>query len=149
MNTGEKIKLARRKAGLTQKELGEKLKVSQAMIGQYENGKRNPKLQTVRKIADALEINLFDLIDDFEQYSPEEIAQDFRERIKEGAEITKNAAESTASAISEMAKVGLALSDEAKETLLLHHYDKLNRSGKFEAIKRVEELTEIKKYTED
>ena len=34
-----------------------------------------------------------------------------------------------------------------KETILLEHYNKLNEKGKDEAIKRVSELTEIKKYT--
>lgn len=32
---------------------------------------------------------------------------------------------------------------------LLSHFQGLNNLGKIEAIKRVEELTEIKKYTED
>ncbi len=40
MIIGEKIKDARKKAKLSQKELGMKLGVSQAMIAQYESGKR-------------------------------------------------------------------------------------------------------------
>ena len=40
LNTGEKIKLARKRAGLTQKELGEKLGITYQQIGQYENGKK-------------------------------------------------------------------------------------------------------------
>lgn len=66
LNTGEKIKQARKKAGITQKELGKKLKVSQAMIGQYESGKRKPKLETLDKIADALGADVWDLYEDFE-----------------------------------------------------------------------------------
>lgn len=54
MSIGEKIKTARKKAGLTQKELGEKLGVSAAMIAQYETGKRTPKISTIEKIINAI-----------------------------------------------------------------------------------------------
>ena len=37
MSIGEQIKKYRNEVGLSQKELGEKLGVSQAMIAQYEN----------------------------------------------------------------------------------------------------------------
>lgn len=61
MNIGENIRLARKNANLTQKELGEFLGVSQAMIGQYEKGIRNPKIETLGKIAHALNVELYDL----------------------------------------------------------------------------------------
>lgn len=64
MNTGEKIKQARINSGLSQNELGKKLNVSQAMIAQYEKGTRNPKLSTLRKIADALDVSTSDLAED-------------------------------------------------------------------------------------
>ena len=54
MDIGEKIKAARKSAGLTQKELGEKLGVSAAMIAQYETGKRTPKISTIEKIMNAI-----------------------------------------------------------------------------------------------
>lgn len=66
MNIGEKIKHSRKTAGLTQKELGESLGVSAAMIAQYESGKRKPKLETLDKIATALGIDLWGLYDDYE-----------------------------------------------------------------------------------
>ena len=62
MNTGERIKQARKNAGLSQKELGEKLEISPVMISQYENGVRNPKLKTLQKIADALGVLMSDLL---------------------------------------------------------------------------------------
>ena len=57
MTTGERIYIARKRSGLTQKELGEKLGVSASMIGQYENGFRNPKKKTLERIADALGVS--------------------------------------------------------------------------------------------
>lgn len=62
MTIGESIKIERKKAGLTQKELGQKIGVTHQTIAQWENGWRNPKIETVEKIADALEIGLFDLM---------------------------------------------------------------------------------------
>ena len=62
MNIGENIKNIRKEKGLTQAELGEKLSVSQQMIGQYENGKNSPQMDTLKKIATALEVNIVDLI---------------------------------------------------------------------------------------
>ena len=62
MTIGEKIKDARKKAGLTQEQLAEKLEVSQVMVAQYENNVRNPKLETLKKISNALEVDLFDII---------------------------------------------------------------------------------------
>lgn len=62
MTIGEKIQRSRKEAGLSQRELGERLKVSQAMIAQYENGKRIPKTETIRKIAYALNVPITELI---------------------------------------------------------------------------------------
>ena len=56
MNPGERIKKLRKEKGMTQKELAKKLGFSPSHLGQYENGYRNPKPSTVKKIADALEV---------------------------------------------------------------------------------------------
>ncbi|MCI9083666.1 MAG: helix-turn-helix domain-containing protein [Lachnospiraceae bacterium] len=63
MTIGEEIKRTRKKVGLSQKELGERLNVSQSMIAQYENGKRMPKIETLQKIADALEVELWEMVE--------------------------------------------------------------------------------------
>lgn len=62
MTIGENIKKIRKEKRLTQKELAQRLNVSQANLAQYENGKRNPKLATLQKIADALEVSVSDLL---------------------------------------------------------------------------------------
>lgn len=62
MKIGENIRHARQKAGLTQKELGEKLGISQAAVGQFESDKANPKIETLMKIATALNIKLSELV---------------------------------------------------------------------------------------
>lgn len=58
---GEKIKAARQKIGITQKQLAERLGTSPQNLAQYENGKRQPKLETLEKIAEALGVDVWDL----------------------------------------------------------------------------------------
>lgn len=53
MTIGQNIKQARNYMGLTQRELAEKLGVTQSMITAYETGARNPKNSTLSKIATA------------------------------------------------------------------------------------------------
>lgn len=63
MTTGERIKQARIAAGLKQKELAEKLGVSYTLVSQYERNIRNPKFETLKRIAGALNISAYDLLD--------------------------------------------------------------------------------------
>lgn len=63
LSTGMRIKLARVEAGLTQTELARKCNVPYQSISQWECGLRNPKLETLRKIANALGIPLETFID--------------------------------------------------------------------------------------
>ena len=55
--TGRAIKNARIRKGLTQAELAKKLGMSPSYIGQYESGNRNPKPETLMRIADALDVS--------------------------------------------------------------------------------------------
>lgn len=64
MTVGERIKAARKQKGLTQKELAEILNIAFPNISQYERGERNPKLSTLQRIADALEIPVDMLLPD-------------------------------------------------------------------------------------
>ena len=63
MTIGERLRTLRKEAGLTQKELGEKLGVSASMIGQYETNLRKPKIETLEKIAAVLNISISELVD--------------------------------------------------------------------------------------
>lgn len=63
MTTGQRIKAARKKAGVTQEELGKKLGVSPSFVAQYETGKRNPKIETLQNLANALGVPVYELID--------------------------------------------------------------------------------------
>lgn len=64
MEIGKKIKTMRKQKGLTQKELAQKLGVSQQMINQYENNSSNLTFETLQKIATALDVSINELIDE-------------------------------------------------------------------------------------
>ena len=52
---GKNIKRIRKEKGLTQKKLSELSNINEVQIRQYELGKANPKIETIEKIAKALE----------------------------------------------------------------------------------------------
>ena len=71
MTTGQLLRRARKKAGLTQAELAEKLNISYQNISQWERDLRQPKVETLEKIAEALKISPADLgIIRYEAYFP-------------------------------------------------------------------------------
>lgn len=61
MTLAEKIKLARTKSGMTQKEVASRMEISQQAYGQYESGKREPKPETIARIANALGVTRYEL----------------------------------------------------------------------------------------
>lgn len=123
MDLGSNIKKYRKEAGLTQKELAEILGVAVGTIQQYELGKRQPRLEMINRIAGALDMGVRRLYPDFsyEEWKKTETYKD--------------------------AQLQNAL--DPLRPQLMSHFQKLNDLGKEEAVKRVEELTEIKKYTKE
>lgn len=160
MTTGGKIKEIRKQKKISQQILGKSLGVSQTMIAQYEKGDRLPKIGTLRRIAEALEVPLYALLD-WNQYTTEDFKEDMGSTIK--SSISK-IPEQFPSAIKEALKTSVnnldeisvdlqrqtqkALDEDWRGSLLLSHFSKLNSTGRNEAVKRVSELSEIKKYTE-
>lgn len=80
MNIGKKIKEYRKKMGLTQKELAEKINKSEVTIRKYETGQREPKMDVIQEICTALNVSMTDFGKElFEDY-------DFNNIIKEAKE---------------------------------------------------------------
>lgn len=59
-----RLKKLRSDSKLTQKQLAEKLSVSQNAVYNWENGKREPNLDMMKKIAKVFDIALYILLDD-------------------------------------------------------------------------------------
>ena len=136
MTTGENIKKARKKAGLTQKELGEKLDVGAATVSAFEKDKTNIKHSTLEKIAKALDVNVFDLYD-------EPIKSIMKEEADKYARVYRVAIDPFKKAMQSLTP------QDSRKITLDTYYDSLNEAGQVEAVKRVEELTYIPKYKKE
>ncbi len=62
VGVGEQIMLARRRANLTQRQLGDRLGVSHVAVGDIERGKTKPNLDHLAAIAEALDVPLSRLL---------------------------------------------------------------------------------------
>ena len=58
MDVGKRIQEARKKAGMKQSDLAERLGVAVITIGQYERGKRQPRIEQLKSIASALDVDV-------------------------------------------------------------------------------------------
>lgn len=121
--TGDMIRKYRTEKGLTQKKLGELCGIADSNIRKYESGNQNPKIETLQKIADALDIPV--------------------NRLLAGKIISRDELKE------KLSEYGLThlVPDTEEERTVLENCKKLNETGKKEAAKRVEKLTHLEKYT--
>ena len=59
---GRRIKEARESAGLTQRELGDRIGVVEMTVSRYERGVNQPTIEGLSAIADALGVSLVELL---------------------------------------------------------------------------------------
>ena len=118
MNNFAKIfKQIRLENGMTQQEMAQLLGVSRSAIGMYETNDREPNLETVILISEKFKVSLKYLL-------------------------TGNISDSECYDLDK-----IKLNENINARKLFDNYKQLNTKGKKEANKRVEELTEISKYT--
>lgn len=129
MTVGEKIKSARKKAGLTQKQLGERLGITFQSVAQWETGKRIPKIETLQKIADALCIDV--------HYFTEENAEIY----EDGVVILLD------SSLTNDERERVHLNPNNRLRTLLSLYDKLNSVGQDSLVRYAMELIAAKDFT--
>lgn len=58
MTTGQRIRIARKKANMTQAELASRLHIPYQSIGQWERDLRNPKYETLQALANELDVTV-------------------------------------------------------------------------------------------
>lgn len=165
MSIGENIKKIRVDAGLTQKELGERLGITSQSIAQWETGRREPKYQSMVKIADALNVPVSSLygISEDNQYKQDAIKQALDLSVQDDGRIdTKAFSENLDYEYGVMSDADIAYvngeieklclktfniwSEDELRTLMNGYFSGLNRFGQIEAIRRVQELICMKKY---
>lgn len=125
MNFGKRLKEARNKIGFTQKQLAGKLGMAYQQIGQYESNTRNPKKETVAKIAAALNLG-YSYTSDGEPYFYDFVDTVANQEHNEDKIFNFQQAD-----------------DEARIITL---FNKLNGEGKDKAVEQVKLLTKIPDY---
>jgi len=75
MTFGEKLKNARKEAGLSQEQLAEKMSVSRSAIAKWETDKGMPDVNNLKAIAQLLNVSVDYLLDDDEKLSFNEIKE--------------------------------------------------------------------------
>ena len=84
MKTSDKIKKIRLEKGIKQKDIAQKIGVAQPTYIQWEKGTRNPKRETLIKIATALDVPVALLYDDYVFKDPYEgMTEEERQREQE------------------------------------------------------------------
>ena len=136
MQTGDLIKKARINAGMTQAELAERLGITPQAVSQYERGIKNPKLETVRRISEALGVLVPDLYPEGMQAMP---ILDWME--SKGIPIVSGPEEAYWESLKQT-----KAEQNSKEEQLLNHFRTLNDNGQTVAVERVQELAQIPAY---
>lgn len=141
MAVGEKIKAIRKEKKVTQKRLSELSGLAEITIRQYEANKYVPKADNLKKIALALDVKLSDLLEPgqtIREYDTDDDVWDIITKQEDGSLIRTIQTGGTNS----------SFYPSIEQRTILRYYDSLNAKGKKEALKRLEELTLISKYTE-
>lgn len=83
---GQRIKELRKRKGLSQEELAERAKTSINYLSRMERGTENPTLDMLLKIADALEVETWELFDSGHHVSTKELKETLSRLLKEADE---------------------------------------------------------------
>ena len=131
----EGIKNARKKKGWTQEQLANAIGVKRSVISKYETGSISPTIIQIEEIASALNVSM-----------PELLAGSFDALSYQVGTIYGQESQRTLNkALGEFWN-GEGYSGTDEELRLVHSFALLNEDGQHEAVKRVEELTEIPRY---
>jgi transcriptional regulator with XRE-family HTH domain len=164
---GNNIKKIRKEKGLTQSQLGKKCGIDEANIRKYENGKLTPKTETLQKIALALQVDLAELDDRFlslfhsmqtqkvlmlqiaklqESLHSDALCEEDRTELLMSLQEKEENLKSITHVVDLQWEEKKEHDRKSQEEQILKDYRKLNDEGKKEAMKRVNELTEVPKY---
>lgn len=161
MTVGEKIKKIRQEKGMTQKELGKKCGLADSAIRRYELGGANPKIETLQKIADALETPLILFVEDdlldaatwIDGDSEDELINKKISEIMNSAEMSmdekKAKAKELMTQLEIMEKYHFDNANRAYEYMISELVKQLNYTGKDKALEHIEMLTKIPEYRQD
>ena len=143
--TGQRIKMVRKAAAMTQEQLGAELGISGSMIAKYETDKRNPKQETIQRISVALGCDFYWLLWEeslsFGEKSGIDTIRVFNFTSPRDQKIVELATKRMEYVLK--AK-GYSLDDD--EAKFIGKYSKLNIDGKTKAADILDLITEIPRY---
>lgn len=148
MDIGKIIKKYRKQANLTQKELGIKIGVSQQQIGMWENGKRIPKIDTLKKIADSLNVPLLNFTnqEDILNYTREARTKlSYEDIFNLFVDMSEQPLDEKYFDMMEL-QLYKKLYDKPAYSTMLRLFKLLNDDGQKKALEQVELLTKIPEY---
>lgn len=143
----ENMKQIRQEKGFTQQDIANAIGVSQNAIYNWETGKREPPIDTIEKIANALGVSPVYLIWGSD-------ANEWQELINTEDAIKEESSETLNELFSLIKKI-ITENDkndiftELPEEWLLYYFWLLNNNGQKKAIEQVELLTKIPEYRKD
>lgn len=150
MTIGKKILELRTQKELTQKQLSDMCGFSQSALNLWENDKRKPKIESLHKIADVLNVSISDLVgDNYDAILKDSLSlPNMNDEVELMDYVQQIWSECGFSSLNpprskkDMRKIGEA---EAKYTLL-KRFEMLNLKGKQEAASQIGLLTKIPEY---
>lgn len=136
MTLAEKIRKIREEKGMTQKQVASIMGISQQAYGQYESGTREPKPETLGRIALALGENIGELLKNSYPLDAKE-QENYVSRVIHGQ---------YEQAIKEQQIFDKVLREFPHAADLWDSFSLLNEYGQKTAVERVQELTQIPQY---
>lgn len=130
MTTGERIRNARKRMGLTQKALGERCNMPDSQIRQYELGMVNPKKEQLRRIATALGVGLEIFLTEDETLLFEDMTNLY---------LNKN---------TDIKHIDTSDVNSPQESYLITKFRELNEKGRNKVVDYADDLSKTKEYTE-
>ena len=148
---GKRIAEARKEAKMTQMMLGNRIDVSQQMIAQFEKGKRQPNEETLKKIADILDVSSAWLLHGgmILTSKKKEIQEklDVLSTTPYDEENTEEFLKILAEYFPEVDIDGPPVRESKKEDEIIGYYIQLNEEGQKKATEYVKDLTKIDAYS--
>lgn len=159
MSIGSNIKSTRKKSGLSQIEVAQKAKIAVNSLRLYEAGKREPTIQRLEMIANAIGVPLSQLLDISSESPDGKLIDSIGVRVKEANEVinsplsTQAEIESNRELLDELDDV-LSVSDMVIASEITRKcrsriekaFNRLSPQGQLIAADRIEELAKVPDY---
>lgn len=155
ITVGNKIKALRKKCNLTRKQLAEQLEINYSTLANYENDNRNLPTELLAEISDIFNVSMDFFFNkntnDYEKWKTDiyEVNKAFTEAKYDDMVAIMGDAWGAQAPILYREFIKSNGKVVPLREILISYFEELNQIGKKEAVKRIEELTHIDKYTCD